>query len=331
MIPVKRVAVCTQPSRSALRWASTVTLVMGAAFVHAQVPPIPPPPPDVPFERNVDIMIQKGAEVGPLINFMAAPVAFDVETVTGAPYSGQAVTEFTQTLADGNRIVRQSTAEISRDSLGRTRREEGISMLGPVVNTPEIRRVQITDPTTHTMILLDMHNRIAEKLPSPQIRLMNTMNKIEKAGVGAGDFEVAVPGVPAPPLPPAPPPGGAGVRMIYRSSVAKPLAAPNVEKLGIQIIEGIQAEGTRTTTTIPAGDIGNERPITIVSERWYSPELKVLVMSRQSDPRFGDTTYRLTNITRVEPPPYLFEIPADFTVAEPDTRREIAIRKGIRN
>jgi hypothetical protein len=299
---------------------------MGAAAVHAQAPPVPPPPPDVPFEHNVDIMIQKGSAVGPLINFMAAPIAFDVETVTGAPYSGEAITEFTQTLADGNRIVRQGKAEISRDSLGRTRREEGISMLGPIVNAPEIRRVQITDPTTHTMILLDMHNRIAEKLPAPQIRLMN---KIEKAGMGAASFEMALPAVPPPP--PPPPPDGAGVRMIYRSSVAKPLAAPNIEKLGTQIVEGIQAEGTRTTTIIPAGDIGNERPITIVSERWYSPELKVLVMSRQSDPRFGDTTYRLTNITRVEPPSYLFEIPADFTVAEPDTRREIAVRKGIRN
>lgn len=317
MIPVKRFGLFT-----------AATLLLGAAAAHAQAPPLPPPPPDLPFERHVEIMVEKASAVGPVnINFMAAPIAFNVETVTGAPYSAEAVTEFAQTLADGNRIVRHSKAEISRDSLGRTRREEGISMLGAVVNAPEIRRVQITDPTTHTMILLDMHNRIAEKLPAPQIRVMN---KIANAGVAGADFEMALP-APPPPPPAPPPPGGKSVRMIYRSSVAKPLAAPNVEKLGTQIVEGVQAEGTRTTTTIPAGDIGNELPITIVSERWYSPELKVLVMSRQSDPRFGDTTYRLTHITRVEPPSYLFEIPADFTVAEPDSRRGIAVGKKLKN
>ena len=78
-------------------------------------------------------------------------------------------------------------------------------------------------------------------------------------------------------------------------------------------MEGVDVEGTRSTFTIAAGEIGNDQPITIVSERWYSPELKVLVMSRQTDPRFGETTYRLTNIVRGEPDPALFEVPADFT------------------
>ena len=94
-------------------------------------------------------------------------------------------------------------------------------------------------------------------------------------------------------------------------------AKPVVEQLGAQFMEGVTVEGTKTTVTIAAGQIGNELPINIVSERWFSPELKVLVMSRQSDPRFGETTYRLTNITRAEPAPELFEIPSDFKVMEP--------------
>jgi hypothetical protein len=88
------------------------------------------------------------------------------------------------------------------------------------------------------------------------------------------------------------------------------------ESLGTQVIEGVQAEGTRTTMTIPAGAIGNELPIQIVSERWYSPELRTVVMSKHSDPRMGDTVYRLTNINRSEPARSLFEAPADYTVAE---------------
>jgi hypothetical protein len=88
------------------------------------------------------------------------------------------------------------------------------------------------------------------------------------------------------------------------------------ESLGKQNIEGVEAEGTRTTVTIPAGEIGNERPIEIVSERWYSPELQLVVMTRNSDPRSGETTYRLTNISRTEPAKSLFEVPADYTVKE---------------
>jgi len=86
------------------------------------------------------------------------------------------------------------------------------------------------------------------------------------------------------------------------------------DQLGKQIIEGVEAEGTRTTVTIPAGEIGNERPIEIVSERWYSPELQLVVMTRHSDPRFGETTYKLTNINRTEPAKTLFEVPADYTI-----------------
>jgi hypothetical protein len=88
------------------------------------------------------------------------------------------------------------------------------------------------------------------------------------------------------------------------------------EQLGKQIIEGVLAEGTRTTETIAAGEIGNERPIEIVSERWYSPELQLVVMTRHSDPRSGETTYKLTNINRAEPVKSLFEVPAGFTVKE---------------
>jgi TonB family protein len=86
------------------------------------------------------------------------------------------------------------------------------------------------------------------------------------------------------------------------------------EDLGKQNIEGVEAEGTRSTVTIPAGEIGNERAIEIVNERWYSAELQTVVMTRHTDPRFGESTYRLTNIDRSEPARSLFEVPADYTL-----------------
>jgi hypothetical protein len=109
-----------------------------------------------------------------------------------------------------------------------------------------------------------------------------------------------------------PPKGGQFVFSGERAPANKAVT----EKLESQIIEGVMAEGSRTTTTIPAGEIGNDRAIEIVTERWYSPEIKTVVMTRHSDPRFGETVYRLTNINRSEPARALFEVPADYTVKE---------------
>jgi TonB family protein len=100
------------------------------------------------------------------------------------------------------------------------------------------------------------------------------------------------------------------------------------ELLGKQVIEGVEAEGVRLTFTIPAGAIGNERDMQIVSEQWHSPELQIVVMSRHSDPRTGETTYRLTNITRGEPGQWLFEVPSDYTIKEGPIERDFRIIMG---
>lgn len=103
----------------------------------------------------------------------------------------------------------------------------------------------------------------------------------------------------------------------------------NAEQLGTQIIEGVEAEGARSTITIPAGQLGNELPIKVVTERWYSPELKVVVLTKHDDPRTGIDTYRLTNIVRGEPARSLFEVPADYTLKtnEPMSVRTLRIKK----
>ena len=102
----------------------------------------------------------------------------------------------------------------------------------------------------------------------------------------------------------------------FTSASTKPFDV-KTESLGTQTIEGVQAEGTRTVVTTPAGQIGNEKDLQTVSERWYSPDLQTVVLRKSSDPRFGDTVYRLVNIQRSEPPASLFEVPADFTVRDP--------------
>ena len=127
---------------------------------------------------------------------------------------------------------------------------------------------------------------------------------------------------------PPPPPGAeGGVVMEWHGG---PERGGKTESLGRQTIEGVEAEGTRNTTTIPTGEIGNERPLEIVFERWYSPELQTVVMTRHADPRFGETIYRLTNISRDEPVRSLFEVPANYTVKEgPTMGQKIRMRSRI--
>jgi hypothetical protein len=88
------------------------------------------------------------------------------------------------------------------------------------------------------------------------------------------------------------------------------------EDLGSQTMEGVFVTGVRTTRTIPAGQVGNEKPISIVTEVWTSPDLKTIVYSRRSDPRMGEQIFQLTSITRNEPDASLFTVPADFKIAE---------------
>ena len=86
------------------------------------------------------------------------------------------------------------------------------------------------------------------------------------------------------------------------------------EELGEQVLEGLLVKGTRMTDTIPAGTIGNDRPIEIVTERWYSEDIDAMVLQRYSDPRFGETTYRLVNVVRGEPSPDLFQVPQGYEI-----------------
>jgi hypothetical protein len=90
----------------------------------------------------------------------------------------------------------------------------------------------------------------------------------------------------------------------------------STEDLGTQTMEGLLVTGTRTTNTIAAGEIGNERPISIVTEVWTSPDLKTIIYSKRSDPRMGEQTFRLTNVVRAEPDAALFTVPPDFKITD---------------
>ncbi len=294
-------------------------------------------------EGNVIVRqrVMQGPEGGPPppdANFVfIASESFGGKVVKGAPYSAEAVTETIQTLSDGNRIINRMTSSVYRDGEGRTRREQSLKGLGIFGAGDEpFQTIFINDPVAGVTFTLDSHSKTAHKSVPFTFEFQK---KLEKAGgvvstVEGQRFEFKVErGSAAGDKMIMTAPLGEGVKMPHPdldqlraeaggagTFVFKTKQGPNAnevkEQLGKQTIEGVEAEGTRTTVTIPAGEIGNERAIEIVSERWYSPELQLVVMTRHSDPRFGETTYKLTNINRAEPAKSLFEVPSDYTVKE---------------
>jgi hypothetical protein len=225
---------------------------------------------------------------------------FEGKTVTGAPYSAQAVTETTQVLADGNRISRKSASTLVRDSMGRTRREQTLDFVGPwtVEGRTVGMTVTINDPVAGTRYELDPKGKTAVKV-TLRANLDRTLNQEIEAKVKQAREREELAKI-----------QGDQVR------VKVPLNTANTESLGSKVIEGVQADGTRHTETIPAGAIGNDKPIEIVNETWFSSELQTVVMSKHSDPRSGDVIYTLTNIQRSEPDPSLFQVPADYKTKE---------------
>jgi len=220
---------------------------------------------------------------------------FENKNVTGAPYSAQAVTETTQVLSDGNRIVRKTTSSIARDSMGRTRREQNLDFVGPWATAGKPSTlVLISDPVAGSAYALNSDSHTAIKTPIGA----DMEGRLKIASRAKLDAERNGPGP------------------VVISTMTAPQTAAKSESLGTQTIGGIQAEGKRITETIPAGKIGNDRDINIVSETWYSPELQTTVMSKNSDPRSGEVVYTLTNINRSEPDPALFQVPADYKIRE---------------
>ena len=248
-----------------------------------------------------------GTIAGHPLGAVSPGLAFDSQVVTDLPFSAESVTEHIQTLGDGNRLVRRSSANIYRDHQGRTRRDHMEEQRGgggssSSANSSPVVSI-INDPVSHTTITLDHRTSSAERmqLPPEFYKLHQQMTD----QLGEPRFGILVP-------------RSARERMSGDQDGAPAINPPQrqTEKLGSRIIEGVLAEGTRTTLVIPAGEFDNEKALEITQERWYSPELKAVVLMRHNDPRFGETTFRLTNINRNEPEASLFQIPANYKVKE---------------
>jgi hypothetical protein len=230
-------------------------------------------------------------------------------TVQGAPYSATITNESVQTLADGNRIVQSSTGTIARDSQGRTRQDTMLPPIGNLAAANAPHLIFISDPVAQTSYTLNLTDKTAQKMTMPPMPPLPPPPGVPGSGPDTFYFQAAtVAGAPGQ----LPPPAMIGQKLF----IAKDQGQATTEDLGSQTMEGVFVTGVRTTRTIPAGQIGNDKPISIVTEVWTSPDLKTIVYSKRDDPRMGEQTFRLTNITRSEPDSSLFTVPADFKLVE---------------
>jgi hypothetical protein len=254
---------------------------------------------------------------------LASKPAFG-KLVKGAPYSATATTERVQTLNDGNQIVRKNESKLYRDSEGRTRTEQTLETIGKWTAEGAAKQfIAINDPVAGVSFSLDPQTRTAHKnvygLQKPAPVEWHENFKVNERAVTQAEFEALKEKIETKSA------SDKAALQIIPSKESKPWELQvgisgdprkKLENLGKQVIEGVEVVGTRSTYTIPAGEIGNTLPIEVVEETWYSPELQLMVLTKSRDPRSGETSYRLTNLNRSEPDRSLFEVPADYTVTK---------------
>lgn len=213
-------------------------------------------------------------------SFVRIMGGFGGKVVTNAPFSAQVTRETVQILSNGTRVDQKETGNVARDSVGRTRQELTLPAIGPLAASGQVPHITfIRDPAVGKNYVLNENEKTVFTLNRP-------------AGANARGR------------------GAMNSRMGSEQN-----ADVQTVSLGTKTMGGLTVQGTRTTRTIPTGQIGNNAPIVIIREEWYSQDLQMVVSSTRTDPRFGTTTYELTNINRSEPAQSLFAVPPDYTAA----------------
>ena len=240
----------------------------------------------------------------------------DLTPVKCAPFCAVITTEHTQPFADGNRIHTTDSSTVCRDSEGRSRREAGLNLLGAAPQKTGTKLITIVDPVAGVRYVLDSNSKTARKMAlPPPLPPGFAGGKFEHhAGTAIKEDRVMVLRGPGEP-------GASGSDVMFGNVFVNTEVGPDgpasaSENLGDQTFDGIHATGTRVSTTIPAGKMGNEQPIIVTSERWYSPELKATIMTKHKDPWAGEMKTQFSSVNTAEPDTSLFVVPADYKIVE---------------
>jgi hypothetical protein len=262
-----------------------------------ELPPLPPP--------DLAPRVAGAGRMGGTVTMAVG--GLDAMPVKGSPFCTTITTEHTQVFADGNRIHTLHTSNLCRDSDGRTRREADLNLMGAGPKLPDTKIVTIVDPVAGFRYMLDPENKIARRAPVA----MDPMSAKQEVLPGKGAHVMVYEGSGA-----GRPGGDVFFKQVFVKKPRDDEAKPVEQKLGDQIIEGIHVTGTRLTTTIPSGEVGNEQPMVVTSESWYSPELKATVMTKHNDPWAGELKTQFTNVNTSQPDASLFSVPSDYKIVD---------------
>ncbi len=202
------------------------------------------------------------------------------KVVTGAPMTATITVTHDTTLSDGNTIHTDNQSTEYRDSQGRVRKEVPFKLVTPATGATQGTMVVIMDPVAGKRYVLNPQKKTARAMPLH------------------------------PPKPPAGEAGPGGPGPAWKSAGND----VTTEQLGTKTILGLQAQGTRVTRTIPAGQIGNAKPISVVTESWVSTDLQIPLTMTHTDPMAGTMTSTVTSISRSEPDTSLFQVPSDYKI-----------------
>lgn len=236
-----------------------------------------------------------GVAIALPLSAQSTSASFTPSNIAGAPYTGIVITEHTEIRADGTQIALPPEEQtMYRDSAGRTRIESDSRDCGATPCT-----VTIVDPLAGFRYQITPYGKVVQRYPIPVSRppvLGPSSDMNGPVGVISNRpiMDGAVRGI-----------GMAGNHFKNESQF-----------LGTQMIEGVSAQGGRVVTILEAGAAGNDDEVAVTNENWVSPELRVLVLRKLLDPRYGSRISRLTHVNMAEPDPVLFAPPVDYTIKD---------------
>jgi len=244
------------------------------AIAQSELAP-PPVPPPPPGAPGMMGMPGMGGQ------FFHEEVGLGNKVVTGAPMTATITVTHDTTLSDGNTIHTDNQSTEYRDSQGRVRKEVPFKLVTPATGATQGTMIVITDPVAGKRYVLNPQNKTAHEMPLHPPK--------QRAGARGGPE---------------------GPEPMWKSAGNDVTTEP----LGTKTILGLQAQGTRVTRTIPAGQIGNTKPISVVTERWVSTDLQIPLSFNHNDPMMGTMTSTVTSVTRGEPDTSLFQVPSDYKI-----------------
>ena len=208
-----------------------------------------------------------------------------IPPVQHAPFSSVVTAEWTKTLEDGSTVARQNHRVVVRDGAGRIYQERRTLVPKDGQAEPQLMRIEISDPAQHIKYFCQ---------PDQHVCMLR-------------DYT-------GPPADVSEPVGSTGEGNMVLTR----------EELGKSDVSGVEVTGTRETRVMGTGVMGNDRPISITKEFWYSSQLGLNMQVKRSDPRVGIQTFTITEVSLAEPDAKYFQIPAGFKVVDlrsPATKR----------